>query len=250
MTTTMIDWNTGIEKMLPTPPTPGPVPTLVTVVLDRSGSMSQIKAPTDSGFNEFIATQRRIGGVCKVTLAQFDDVYEVVYRMRDVRDVPMLDLIPRGSTALLDAIGRTITQLDADLNAMPADNRPAKVIVVVLTDGWENASREWSRPRVRDAILARPSWDFVYIGADQDAITIGTDMGFARGSTVSTLSTATATAGTYRGMSSAVTNSRVTGQSINAYMTDNAATIAASAMGDEEATEKLADAEDAQVDSQ
>lgn len=239
-----IDWHSGAEVPPPPPPT-APLPTLVTVVLDRSGSMENIKAATDSGFDEFVATQRRVGGVCKLTLAQFDDEYEVVYRLRDIADVPKCDLLPRGSTALLDAIGRTITQLEVDLMAMPSNNRPAKVIVLVLTDGFENASREWTRDAVRRAIFRHPEWDFVYIGADQDAITVGGAMGF--NTNLRSASTATAQRGTYRGMSSAVTNSRLTGQSVNSYAAKNADAMAAAAMGDEDATKTLAEAEDAQI---
>ena len=153
-------------------------------LLDRSGSMQSIRTDTEGGFDAFIEEQRALPGRCRVTLAQFDDRYEEVYVDRDLADVPPLQLAPRGSTALLDALGRVIVEAGERLAALPEDQRPASVIVGVMTDGYENASREWTHPRIKELIEQQTrdyGWQFLYLGADQDAIEEGAKMGFAAG---------------------------------------------------------------------
>ena len=151
-------------------------------LLDRSGSMTSIRTETIAGFDAFIAEQRKVSGKCQVTLAQFDDQYDVVYVDRDVADVPTLDLTPRGSTALLDALGRLIVTAGERLAALPEDKRPGSVVVGVMTDGYENASRDWTHAKIKELIEQQTRdyhWEFLYLGADQDAIEEGSKMGFA-----------------------------------------------------------------------
>ena len=149
-------------------------------LLDRSGSMQSIRDDTIGGFDAFIAEQRRHPGDCRVTLAQFDDRYEVVYSDKPVAEVPRLDLRPRGSTALLDAIGRLVTDAGAHLASLPEAERPGTVVVGIMTDGYENSSREWTRPAIKSLLEQQAdvySWEFFYLGADQDAIEVGTGLG-------------------------------------------------------------------------
>lgn len=153
-------------------------------LLDRSGSMHSIRTDTMGGFDAFIEEQRRAPGRGLVTLAQFDDTYDEVYADRDLADVPPLEVTPRGSTALLDALGRLITTAGERLAARPEDERPGSVIVGVMTDGQENSSREWSHVRIKALIEQQTrdyDWQFLYLGADQDAIEEGAKMGFAAG---------------------------------------------------------------------
>lgn len=153
----------------------------IIVVLDRSGSMISIKEDTEGGFATFIADQRALGGDARVTLVQFDDKYDVVYTARRIEDVPTLELHPRGSTALLDALGRTITAAGERLAAMAEDDRPGYVVVLTMTDGMENASREWTREKVFEAVKRQTddyAWKFIFMGANQDAIAEGARMGF------------------------------------------------------------------------
>ncbi|HSN43810.1 MAG TPA: VWA domain-containing protein [Propionibacteriaceae bacterium] len=158
--------------------------THIEFLLDRSGSMQSIREDIEGGFNAFIADQRQGTGTCTVSLAQFDDAYEVVYTDIGVHDVPPLQLHPRGSTALLDAIGRTIDSLGERLASMDEDERPGSVIVPIMTDGHENASRRFTHPQIKAMIERQEGvydWTFLYMGADQDAIEVGGSMGIAPG---------------------------------------------------------------------
>ncbi|MEU0499194.1 vWA domain-containing protein [Mycobacterium sp. NPDC006124] len=159
-----------------------PQRTLIAALLDRSGSMETIKSDTEGGFDALIATQRTEPGEALVTLAQFDTDYEVVYANRPIADVAPLELQPRGATALLDAIGRLITDVGAELAAMEETERPGHVIVVVMTDGMENSSREWTPEAVNAAIKRQEgeySWYFVFLGANMDAVAVGARLGFS-----------------------------------------------------------------------
>lgn len=155
----------------------------ISIVLDRSGSMESIKDDTIGGFNSFLSEQKKVPGAATITLAQFDDVYETVYQAIDLQAAPLLNdqtFVPRGTTALLDAIGRTINETGKRLAAMAESNRPAKVIFVILTDGHENASREFSMPQINEMIRRQRdtySWEFVFLGANQDAIASAGQMG-------------------------------------------------------------------------
>ena len=151
-------------------------------LLDRSGSMQSIKSDTEGGFAAFIEQQRSASGACRVTLAQFDSVYDEVLCDVPVAEVPPLLLEPRGSTALLDSIGRLVTEAGSRLAALPEDQRPATVVVAIMTDGLENASREWTQPAIKALVeqqTAAYGWEFLYMGADQDAIEVGTSIGIA-----------------------------------------------------------------------
>jgi hypothetical protein len=154
--------------------------THIEFVLDRSGSMQSIKADIEGGFDAFIADQRTHPGQCTVSLAQFDNEYENVFTAVDVHDVASLDLVPRGSTAMLDAIGRSIGALGARLAALPEAGRPGTVIFAIMTDGMENSSREFTYPAIKELITRQEhtyNWQFLYMGADQDAIEVGASIG-------------------------------------------------------------------------
>lgn len=156
--------------------------TLIGALLDRSGSMQSIATDTRGGFDAFVAKQRGQSGSTVVTLAQFDDKYEMVYQNRPIDDVPALALDPRGTTALLDAIGRFISDIGSGLTGLPEGQRPGSVTIVVLTDGHENASHEWTKESVQQLISQQEqqySWDFVFLGANMDAVDVGRQIGFS-----------------------------------------------------------------------
>ncbi len=152
-------------------------------LLDRSGSMQGIVDDTVGGFDAFVAEQRAVtrgGAECRVTLAQFDDAYGEVYADRPIADVGSLVLKPRGTTALLDSIGRLVVDAGQRLARIPEDRRPGTVVVGIMTDGLENASREWTHRAVRALVEQQSTtnaWQFLYMGADQDAIEVGHALG-------------------------------------------------------------------------
>lgn len=188
--------------------------TLITIVLDRSGSMRAIRKDMEGGFDAFIADQRRVPGACSVTLAQFDDTYDVVYTDRPLDSVPPLSIEPRGMTALLDAVGRTIDATGARLAAMPEADRPEKVLVMVITDGCENASQEYTRERIKEMITHQSekySWEFLFLGANQDSITVAGSIGISSGNAVTFDANSVGTSGLMRGVSKALCNYRTNG---------------------------------------
>jgi hypothetical protein len=137
--------------------------------------MESCKESTVAGFNEFIRTQREIPGEATVKLVQFDDQYETVFDkpLKECPELTQNTFVPRGSTALLDAQGRTIVELGQELAALPEQERPSKVIVVTLTDGLENASKQYNLDKIGEMIREQRdkyNWDFVFLGANQDAI--------------------------------------------------------------------------------
>lgn len=147
--------------------------THVYVLLDRSGSMSSIADDTVGGFAAFVREQQSVAGRCRLSLAQFDDSYERVYAAVDIHDVPALDLQPRGSTALHDAMVRLIGEAGTELGSLPEDQRPGTVLVAVLTDGHENSSREATAAMVKALVGQQQrqwGWQFTYLGANQDAV--------------------------------------------------------------------------------
>ncbi|HVW04835.1 MAG TPA: vWA domain-containing protein [Vicinamibacterales bacterium] len=173
----------------------------VTIVLDRSGSMEAIRSDVVGAFNAFVHDQQQRPGECRLTLVQFDDEYEVVCRARLIADVPDLNhdsFVPRGSTALLDAIGRTIRELDKRLADAGAPDGAARVLVAILTDGLENASTDFKRDDVFRMIKERTDqgWAFLFLAANQDAIMEGGQIGIGAAQSLNFMATA---AGVHKG---------------------------------------------------
>ena len=151
-------------------------------ILDRSGSMQPLQEAAVAAFNAFVKSQLDVPGDARLTLVQFDDAYEVPVSARPLQDVPELTAatyVPRGSTALLDAIGRTITDTARRLDPLPAAEKPGKVILAIFTDGQENASRDYTAKHINDLIRLyrdEKGWDFLFLAANQDAIASATAM--------------------------------------------------------------------------
>lgn len=153
--------------------------TEIVVVLDRSGSMAVVRKDMEGGFDHLIEEQKKAPGKCRVTLAQFDDQYELVYSGVPVGKVPKLHLYPRGYTALLDALGKTINETETRLSSI---KEKPQVLFVVITDGAENASKEFTGEQVFDMIKHKRDkshWEFVFLGANQDAIKTATNLGIS-----------------------------------------------------------------------
>lgn len=156
--------------------------TEVVAIIDRSGSMAGLIDDTIGGFNTFLEEQKALPGSIKLTLVQFDHEYEITCDGLDINDVKPLTndtYKPRGNTALFDAVGRTINQVGSRLSNTPEDKRPGQVIFVIITDGFENSSREFIGDKVREMVRHQSdiySWSFVYLGGgdlDNQAKQIG-----------------------------------------------------------------------------
>src|SRR6185369_71147 len=173
-------------------------------LLDRSGSMESIAEAVVGGCNAFFSEQRAVSGTAKVTFVQFDDrdPHEVLLDDVDLASVVPLgehEFIPRGNTPLLDATAMLLDRAEARGGA-PTDN-----LVVVFTDGQENASRRWDRRRLfrRISDLQSRGWTFVFLGANQDSYAEGGALGFATGSTSNFPASAPGVAAAYVGLNRA-----------------------------------------------
>lgn len=153
----------------------------LTVVVDRSGSMSRTKNDAQGGINEFIRKQKELPGDCLFSLVQFDTTYEFVHKAKPLKDVAEdYKLVPRGGTALLDAVGRAIVETGERLKGIDESQRPGLVVFVIVTDGEENSSREFQLDKIKELIETQKNvykWQFTFLGANQDAFAQGAAMG-------------------------------------------------------------------------
>ena len=145
-------------------------------ILDRSGSMSGLESDTIGGYNAMLAKQKKEAGEAAVTTVLFDDQYELLHDHMDLRAVaPITDreYTVRGCTALLDAVGKTIQKIISVQRHTIPDLRADKVLFVIITDGMENASREYHYEQIRALITQQKQkygWEFLFLGANMDAI--------------------------------------------------------------------------------
>lgn len=168
--------------------------THIIFVIDRSGSMSSIASDMIGGFNSFITKQKELPDECRVTLVQFDTEYEELLRgvpLLEVKELTNKTFVPRGCTALYDAVGKSINSVGQVFSDMPEDERPEKVLFVTITDGLENSSQEFTAEKVREMIEHQTNvykWEFVYIGANQNSWDVGQSMGISGNKTINYVS--------------------------------------------------------------
>jgi uncharacterized protein YegL len=154
----------------------------ITIILDRSGSMISIKKETIEGYNKFLQAHKSEGTNVTISLVQFDNEYELVYEEKKIKRKYYLNdssFSPRGSTALFDAIGKTIEGVDLRIKKYKIE---PQVIVAIITDGCENDSKLYSLLEIKTKIknrINKHNWNFVYLGANQDAIFEGNRLGIS-----------------------------------------------------------------------
>lgn len=159
--------------------------TAIAVVVDESGSMSPLHDDTIGGFNTFLKEQKELPGEAILSLVKFNTTVTKVHDcalLKDVKPLTKEDYIPLGGTSLFDALCVTINSLGNKLSAMKEEERPSRVVVLVITDGQENSSREFSASQVKELVQEQQSkynWEFVFIGANIDAFAAGTSLGFS-----------------------------------------------------------------------
>ena len=156
--------------------------THILAIVDRSGSMGagNVYLEMQNALNTFFEEQAAVDGKCLVDYYQFDTSYNKVYEDTPVADAKAV-IEPRGMTALLDALGRGTVDLGKKLAAKSEDDRPGKVLVVVVTDGMENSSREYTADAVKALVEKQQdeyNWDYVFLGANMDAVAVGGLYGF------------------------------------------------------------------------
>jgi uncharacterized protein YegL len=154
-------------------------------ILDRSGSMSGLEKATKDGYNSVLKTQKKEPGTAFVTTVLFDDSYELLHdriNIRELRPITGKEYFVRGSTALLDAIGKTINRVGNAQKHADNDRRADKVMIVIITDGMENASEEYTNNRIMEMIdrqKERYGWEFLFLGANIDAIATAAKFGIS-----------------------------------------------------------------------
>jgi len=191
--------------------------TEIVVVLDKSGSMASTKDDVIGGFNRFLDEQKKLPGECTLTMVLFDQSYEfkLACPVRDLQPLDNKTYVPGGMTALLDAVGRAVNETGRRLAALEEAQRPDKVIVVVITDGQENSSREHSLQVVREMLEHQQSkynWKFIFLGADIDSFADAAKMGISQDFAVNFTKSKMGVACLYRGISDAVSNYRSSGE--------------------------------------
>jgi len=154
-------------------------------ILDRSGSMGGLESDTIGGFNSMLQKQQSQDGECRITTVLFDNEYEVLHDRLDIKAVsPITDkeYFVRGSTALLDAIGRTINKIGNAQKQSKPEYQADKVMMVITTDGMENASREFDYEKIKSMIenqKSKHNWEFIFLGANIDAVEVAGRFGIA-----------------------------------------------------------------------
>ncbi len=189
----------------------------ITIILDKSASMNMLRQETIDSLNIFIKDQKKVDGVAKITLVQFNHRHEEIFKSIPLVEFPVLTEAhykPTGGTALLDAIGQTVEAAGSRFREMKAAERPEKVFVVILTDGEENSSRNFSYSEIKKVIEHQQdkySWEFVFLGANIDVEEAQSALGTKYSYTFTASREGHRAA--MRGMSLGISNSRSTGDS-------------------------------------
>lgn len=191
---------------------------MICLILDRSGSMGGRETDVINGVNSFIEEQRKLPDPASIAFVRFDSEATERFRamgpLAECKPLTADEYKPRGGTPLLDAVGKTIAELDADWKA----EKPERCILVVVTDGQENASREYTKAKIQEMVKARQDsgmWAFVYLGANVDAFAEAGSMGFAGANTAGYVNTQKGTAKMYAATSDAVGMMRKTGATLS-----------------------------------
>lgn len=196
----------------------------ITIVLDSSSSMGRLVDETIGGFNAFIEEQKQVKSPATVTLLSFADRSRYIFNAVPLEDVPVLTretYRPMGNTALNDAVARAIIDTGIRLEAIEPSARPNKVIVVIVTDGEENASQENTKAdvcRMVEHQTSQYNWLFIYLGANVNAFDEARGLGIKVGNAANYMATPTSAAAAMRVNSANIASARrsgVSGQTLN-----------------------------------
>lgn len=188
--------------------------TEIVFILDRSGSMGGLENDTIGGFNSMIDKQREEDGEAIITTVLFDDKMKMVHDrvpISNIKKMTRKDYYVQGCTALLDALGKTIKYINTKQKEMPDDERPEKTMFIITTDGAENSSREFDFATIKKMVTKKQNkknWEFLFIGANIDAIGAASSIGIKANRSVNYIADAKGTAVTYACLSKAVSQMR------------------------------------------
>ena len=186
-------------------------------ILDKSGSMSGLETDTIGGYNSMLSKQQAVEGECHITTVLFDNNYDLLHDRIDIKAVSPItekEYQVGGSTALLDAIGSTIHKIGNAQKHSADDYRSEKVMFVIITDGEENSSREYSAEQVKTQIERQKTkygWEFIFLGANIDAVQTAERFGIASDRAVDYIADSKGTELNFKVMASAVTTFREAG---------------------------------------
>jgi len=187
----------------------------IAIVLDESSSMGRVASDTVGGLNQFITEQKNLQGEVSFTLNKFSDSVRSLFDFVNINTIPTLEYqkhyYPNGNTALYDAINETIDSIGRKLSQMNEWDRPSKVIVAILTDGEENMSRTATAKTIAEKIRHQEevyNWEFVFLGANQDAILSAQRIGIAKGSSMTYAGSSAGTKSAIDTLGKSVTRSR------------------------------------------
>jgi Mg-chelatase subunit ChlD len=193
--------------------------TSINVIIDASGSMRDLASDTIGSFNQFLTEQREVPGEAALTLYTFSTDYRLVHnfeKLANVVDLSSKSYSTGGGTALLDAMATCIDSVGQKLAAMPEEERPSKIIFLIITDGEENSSVRYAGQEGREKVRAmvehqreKYSWEFVFMGANMDSIQAGTSLGISSSNSANYVPTAAGTAGLYKSVSSGLRSYRI-----------------------------------------
>lgn len=189
--------------------------TEIIFIIDKSGSMYDLVDDTIGGFNGFVESQKNLEGEAMLTTVLFSTDHTKIHNRVDIREVPAMDrtqYVAAGMTAMLDAIGETIQEVQDRIDDTPAENRPDNVMFVVITDGQENASRTYKKAEVQRMIEHQTkghNWQFLFLGANMDAVKEASDIGIHTAATYTADSLSTKAV--YNAIDCAASSYRATG---------------------------------------
>jgi uncharacterized protein YegL len=191
--------------------------TMICLILDRSGSMAGRENDVIGGVNTFLDEQKKLPDPASIAFVRFDtegtERFRAMGPLSETQPLTAADYQPRGGTPLLDAVGTTIVKLDDDWKA----EQPERCILVIITDGEENSSREYTKAKIKEMIESRQTsgkWAFIYLGANVDAFHEAGQMGIMAANTAGYVSSAKGTRSTFSAASASVGNMRTTGATL------------------------------------
>lgn len=183
-------------------------------IIDKSGSMDSIIDSAISGFNEFLQDQKRVEGNALVTTVLFSTMYQKLYEDLDIQNCEFLNkdnYKPNGGTALYDAIAKTINHEIDKLGALPVEERPEKILCVILTDGFENSSKDFSKDQIKKLVTEMKEdfkWEFIFLAANENASFAAEAMGISKGNSYAFTNDSDGLNAAYSAVSFSATNYR------------------------------------------